>query len=107
MEAGRRVIIMGEDGEANVYGAMGGGKSRAGKGDFLQMFGPERIRNTPISEEVMVGAAAGAAMNGAEAQRRPVLHYPSADSLPMAGFALPCTSMNLAGLPEHFGSISC
>ena len=64
MEADPRVIIMGEDVEANVYGTMGGGKSRADKGDFLQMFGANRIRNTPISEEVMVGAAAGAAMTG-------------------------------------------
>jgi acetoin:2,6-dichlorophenolindophenol oxidoreductase subunit beta len=64
MEADPRVIIFGEDVEANVYGTMGGGKSRADKGDFLQMFGANRIRNTPISEEVMVGAAAGAAMTG-------------------------------------------
>jgi acetoin:2,6-dichlorophenolindophenol oxidoreductase subunit beta len=64
MEADPRVIIMGEDVEANVYGTMGGGKSRADKGDFLQMLGANRIRNTPISEEVMVGAAAGAAMTG-------------------------------------------
>jgi acetoin:2,6-dichlorophenolindophenol oxidoreductase subunit beta len=64
MEADPRVIILGEDVEANVYGTMGGGKSRADKGDFLQMFGASRIRNTPISEEVMVGAAAGAAMTG-------------------------------------------
>ena len=63
MEADPRVIIFGEDVEANVYGTMGG-KSRADKGDFLQMFGSNRIRNTPISEEVMVGAAAGAAMTG-------------------------------------------
>ena len=63
MEADSRVIIFGEDVEANVYGTMGG-KSRADKGDFLQMFGSNRIRNTPISEEVMVGAAAGAAMTG-------------------------------------------
>jgi pyruvate dehydrogenase E1 component beta subunit len=64
MEADERVIIIGEDVEANVYGTMGSGKSRADKGDFLQIFGPNRIRNTPISEEVMVGAAAGAAMTG-------------------------------------------
>ena len=64
MDADSRVIIMGEDVEANVYGTMGGGKSRADKGDFLQMYGANRIRNTPISEEVMVGAAAGAAMTG-------------------------------------------
>ena len=64
MDADSHVIIMGEDVEANVYGTMGGGKSRADKGDFLQMYGTNRIRNTPISEEVMVGAAAGAAMTG-------------------------------------------
>lgn len=64
MDADPRVIIMGEDVEANVYGTMGGGKSRSDKGDFLQMYGSNRIRNTPISEEVMVGAAAGAAMTG-------------------------------------------
>ncbi|WP_022884713.1 alpha-ketoacid dehydrogenase subunit beta [Glaciibacter superstes] len=64
MEADERVIIMGEDVEANVYGTTGGGKSRSSEGDFLQMFGKKRIRNTPISEEGIVGAAAGAAMTG-------------------------------------------
>ena len=65
MEADERVIIIGEDVEANVYGTTGGaGKSRADKGDFLEMFGANRIRNTPISEEVIVGAAIGAAMTG-------------------------------------------
>lgn len=64
MEADERVIIIGEDVEANVYGTMGGGKSRSDEGDFLQMFGRNRIRNTPISEEGIVGAAAGAAMTG-------------------------------------------
>jgi pyruvate/2-oxoglutarate/acetoin dehydrogenase E1 component len=64
MEADPRVVIIGEDVEANVYGTTGGGKSRKDKGDFLQMFGANRIRNTPISEEVIVGAAAGAAMTG-------------------------------------------
>ena len=65
MEADERVVIIGEDVEANVYGTTGGaGKSRADKGDFLQMFGSNRIRNTPISEEVIVGAAIGAAMTG-------------------------------------------
>jgi pyruvate dehydrogenase E1 component beta subunit len=64
MEADERVIIMGEDVEANVYGTTGGGKSRKDKGDFLEIFGPNRIRNTPISEEGIVGLAAGAAMTG-------------------------------------------
>ena len=64
MEADERVVIIGEDVEANVYGTTGAGKSRKDKGDFLEMFGHNRIRNTPISEEVIVGAAAGAAMTG-------------------------------------------
>ena len=64
MDADSRVIIIGEDVEANVYGTTGGGKSRADKGDFVQMYGRDRIRNTPISEEGIVGFAAGAAMTG-------------------------------------------
>ena len=65
MDADERVVIIGEDVEANVYGTTGGaGKSRADKGDFLQAYGANRIRNTPISEEVIVGSAIGAAMTG-------------------------------------------
>jgi acetoin:2,6-dichlorophenolindophenol oxidoreductase subunit beta len=64
MLADRRVIIIGEDVEANVYGTTGGGKQRAAQGDFLQEFGRNRIRNTPISEEAIVGFAIGAAMTG-------------------------------------------
>lgn len=64
MDADERVIIIGEDVEANVYGTTGGGKTRAQTGDFVQMYGRNRIRNTPISEEGIVGAAAGAAMTG-------------------------------------------
>jgi len=65
MDADERVIIIGEDVEANVYGTTGGaGKSRAAEGDFVQRYGRNRIRNTPISEESIVGMAAGAAMTG-------------------------------------------
>ena len=64
MDADERVVIIGEDVEANVYGTTGAGKSRKDKGDFLEMYGANRIRNTPISEEVIVGAAIGAAMTG-------------------------------------------
>ena len=64
MVADERVIIIGEDVEANVYGTTGGGKQRAEKGDFVEQFGHRRIRNTPISEEAIVGAAIGAAMTG-------------------------------------------
>lgn len=64
MEADKRVIIIGEDVEANVYGTTGESKQRAESGDFVEQFGKMRIRNTPISEEAMVGAAIGAAMTG-------------------------------------------
>jgi pyruvate dehydrogenase E1 component beta subunit len=64
MSADERVIIIGEDVEANVYGTTGGGKQRAEQGDFVQQFGKSRIRNTPIAEEAIVGTAIGAAMTG-------------------------------------------
>lgn len=64
MKADERVIIIGEDVEANVYGTTGGSRQRAEEGDFVQMFGRERVRNTPISEETIVGSAIGAAMTG-------------------------------------------
>lgn len=64
MQADKRVIIIGEDVEANVYGTTGESKQRAESGDFVEQFGKMRIRNTPISEEAMVGAAIGAAMTG-------------------------------------------
>ncbi|MCS7207661.1 MAG: alpha-ketoacid dehydrogenase subunit beta [Dehalococcoidia bacterium] len=52
-----RVFIMGED-----VGAYGGAYAVT-KG-FLRQYGPERIRDTPISESVIVGAGVGAAMGG-------------------------------------------
>lgn len=64
LEADDRVILIGEDVEANVYGTTGASKARSAEGDFVQAFGRSRIRNTPISEEGIVGAAAGAAMTG-------------------------------------------
>ena len=48
MEADERVVIIGEDVEANVYGTTGAGKSRKDKGDFLEMFGANRIRKGEI-----------------------------------------------------------
>jgi len=55
--ADKRVFLMGED-----IGAYGG--SYAVTKGFLDEFGPDRIRDTPISEEVIVGAGIGAAMAG-------------------------------------------
>jgi pyruvate dehydrogenase E1 component beta subunit len=52
-----RVVLMGED-----IGAYGG--SYAVTKGFLDEFGPDRIRDTPISESVVVGCGIGAAMGG-------------------------------------------
>jgi pyruvate dehydrogenase E1 component beta subunit len=57
MERDPNVFIMGE--EVGVWG----GTYAVTKG-FYDHFGPERVRDTPISEGVIVGAAVGAAMNG-------------------------------------------
>src|SRR3970040_1607751 len=51
------VFIMGE--EVGVWG----GTYAVTKG-FYDHFGPERVRDTPIAESIIVGAAIGAAMNG-------------------------------------------
>ncbi len=55
--ADERVILMGED--IAAYG----GSYAVTKG-FLEEFGPDRIRDTPISESVVVGCGIGAAMGG-------------------------------------------
>ena len=52
-----RVFLIGED--IGTYGGAFGVSA-----GMLDEFGPERIRQTPISEEAIVGAAAGAAMVG-------------------------------------------
>lgn len=51
------VFLMGED--VGIYGGAFG----VTRGMFEE-FGPERVRDTPISEAVITGAAAGAAMRG-------------------------------------------
>src|SRR3989441_7135665 len=57
MERDGRVIVMGED------IAEHGGASQVTAG-LLDRFGPTRIRQTPISEIGIVGAAVGAALTG-------------------------------------------
>ncbi len=57
MERDPNVLIMGEE------VGMWGGTYAVTKG-FYDHFGPERVRDTPISEGVIIGAAVGAAMNG-------------------------------------------
>jgi pyruvate dehydrogenase E1 component beta subunit len=57
LAADPRVFLMGED--VGRYG----GSYAVSKG-FLDEFGPERIRDTPLSELAFVGAGIGAAMGG-------------------------------------------
>ena len=57
MERDERVFILGE--EVGVWG----GTYAVTKG-FYDHFGPKRVRDTPIAEGVIVGAANGAAMGG-------------------------------------------
>lgn len=57
MARDERVVFLGEDIAAagGVFKATGG---------LLDRFGPKRVRDTPISEQAIVGAAMGAAMTG-------------------------------------------
>ncbi|OLT07695.1 acetoin dehydrogenase [Pseudonocardia sp. CNS-004] len=57
MRRDERVVLVGED----VAGAGGVFKTTAG---LLTEFGPERVVDTPISEQAILGAAMGAAMTG-------------------------------------------
>ena len=75
MQRDERVFMMGEDIICNVFGTTTG---------FADMFGKERVRDTPISENGFIGAAAGAAMVG----MRPIVDatiasflYPAMDQI--------------------------
>lgn len=68
MEADDRVFMLGED--IGVYGGAFGVS-----GDLFHRFGPERIRDTPISELGIVGAAVGAALVG----MRPIVEIQFSD----------------------------
>ena len=57
MLADERVILMGED--VGLYGG-----SYAVSLGLLEEFGPERVRDTPLSESAFVGAGIGAALGG-------------------------------------------
>ena len=67
------VFIMGED-IAEMGGSMGVTQG------MLDEFGPERVRNTPISEMAIVGAGIGAAMQG----MRPVVEIMYEDFLTLS-----------------------
>ena len=57
LQSDPRVILMGED--VGRYG----GAFACSKG-LLDEFGPERVRDTPLSEATFVGAGIGAALGG-------------------------------------------
>src|SRR5271156_239368 len=70
-----RVFLMGEDVVANIFGTSTG---------LVERFGRERVRDTPISENGFIGAAAGASMVG----MRPIVDlaissfiYPAMDQI--------------------------
>lgn len=60
MEHDDRVFLLGED--VGVYGGAFGVT-----GDLVERFGPERVRDTPISENTIAGCAAGASLTGMRA----------------------------------------
>lgn len=68
-----RVFYIGQD-----VGAMGG--SMQGTKGLIEEFGPQRIREAPISESAMVGAAVGAALFG----QRPIVEISFGEFLPAA-----------------------
>jgi len=68
MTADERVFLLGED--VGVYGGAFGVS-----GDLVHRFGTERVRDTPISELGIVGAAVGAALAG----MRPVVEIQFSD----------------------------
>ncbi len=68
MERDERVFLLGED--IGVYG----GAFKVTEG-FVERFGTERVMDTPIAEETIVGTAIGAAMEGL----RPVAEFQYAD----------------------------
>jgi len=73
MRADDRVFIMGED-IAEMGGSMGVTQG------LLDEFGPDRVRNTPISEMAIVGAGIGAAMAG----MRPIVEIMYEDFLTLS-----------------------
>lgn len=77
MAADERVIVLGED------VAAAGGVFSATRG-LLERFGAARVRDTPISEAAIVGAAVGAAISGL----RPVVEIMFMDFITLAMDAL-------------------
>ena len=87
------VLLMGED--VGIFG-----------GDFgtsvgmLEEFGPERVRDCPISEAAMSGAAAGAAMTGL----RPMVDMTFMDDNSLRSWKwcrISCSTLTIFGILVH------
>jgi len=93
MERDERVVMLGED----IAGAGGVFKTTVG---LLERFGPRRVRDTPISEQAIVGAAIGASYMG----MRPVAEIQFIDFIAccfdmLTNFAATSRYRNGAGVP--------
>lgn len=93
MERDPRILLLGED--IGLYG----GAFRLTEG-FLDCFGPDRVFDTPISEEGFTGAAVGAALQGF----RPVVEFQFLDFAASAfnmitNFAARCRYRTGDGVP--------
>ena len=96
-----RVFLMGED--VGKYG----GTYACSKG-FLDEFGPERIRDTPLSESTFVGAGIGAALGG----MRPIVEVMTVnfsllalDQIMHNAATITVTSLGEQGVETVFGVI--
>jgi acetoin:2,6-dichlorophenolindophenol oxidoreductase subunit beta len=93
MREDETVVVIGEDVDRSIIGATKG---------LIEEFGPERVRNTPISEATFVGACIGAAAAG----MRPVVDlmvgsffYVSMDQVANQAAKLPYMSGGQVSLP--------
>jgi len=84
MQADATTFLMGED----IAAAGGPFKTTEG---LLEAFGPDRVRDTPISEEAFVGAAMGMALTG----RRPIVELMFADFMGV------CFDQIVNGIAKH------
>lgn len=72
MERDKKVFLMGESISVDIWMTSDG---------LYEKFGPDRVRDTPISEAAIAGGAVGAALAG----YRPVVHMMCADFMECAG----------------------
>ena len=92
-----RVFVMGED-VGNFGGLFGGTK------DLLREFGPERVRDTPISEAALIGAGVGAAITGMAWAMGTVVFETLGDPIVVNGAGATGVTINAAYLTANLTS---